>query len=385
MLEPRAIAAAIFVTSLILGGTLWRLGATHRESRSAREWAAASACAGVGLLLNTPQTLIAPGLCLLVGKLLLLLGMGLTAIGMQRTTQQPLWAGPLVVGEMGVLALLTGLTQGHHDGAEATLSTLAFCTFMVVTTGVGLLATQFLQGKTLSAARWFLTLSLLLLALVFGLRGTALMLALAGAPQLPASSLWNISTYLLGGAALIALQTGGILLLQLQLVDDMRAASEHDTLTGLLNRRGLTASMPKRLEGRSLLAIDVDYFKRLNDTHGHAAGDSVLAFLGAHLNRELRERDLAARMGGEEFAVLLSGVTSFEALRIAQRIRADLARTSGAASGHAITVSMGVATAQAGETFDALWSRADAALYVAKHQGRNRCEVAPQRKRVVPA
>jgi diguanylate cyclase (GGDEF)-like protein len=168
-------------------------------------------------------------------------------------------------------------------------------------------------------------------------------------------------------------------------VDDMRAASEHDTLTGLLNRRGLTASMPKRLEGRSLLAIDVDYFKRLNDTHGHAAGDSVLAFLGAHLNRELRERDLAARMGGEEFAVLLSGVTSFEALRIAQRIRADLARTSGAASGHAITVSMGVATAQAGETFDALWSRADAALYVAKHQGRNRCEVAPQRKRVVPA
>jgi diguanylate cyclase (GGDEF)-like protein len=382
LLEPRAIAAAIFVTSLILGGTLWRLSATHRESHSAREWAMASACAGVGLLLNTPQTLITPWLCLLLGKLLLLLGMGLTAIGVQRTTQQPLWAVPLVAGEMALLVVLTYLVDS--DGTGAAIHTIVFCALMVITAGVGVSAVQLLAGKTLSAARWFLTLSLLLLALVFGLRATALLLTLAGAPQLPASSPWNIATYLLGGAALIALQTGGILLLQLQLVDDMRAASERDPLTGLLNRRGLAAGLPKRLEGRSLLAIDVDHFKRLNDTHGHAAGDSSLAFLGTHLNRQLRQHDLAARMGGEEFAVLLSGVSSFEALRIAQRIRADLARTSGAATGHAITVSMGVATAQADETFDALWSRADAALYVAKHQGRNRCEVAPQRKRVVP-
>jgi diguanylate cyclase (GGDEF)-like protein len=382
LLEPRAIAAAIFVTSLILGGTLWRLGATHREARSAHEWAMASACAGVGLLLNTPQTLIAPELCLLVGKLLMLLGMGLTAVGLQRTTQQPLWARPLVAGEMALLLILTQLVD--NNGSGATIHTLVFCALMVITTGVGLTTVQLLTGKTLSGARWFLTLSLLLLVLVFGLRATAQLLALVGAPQLSASSLWSISIYLVGGAALIALQTGGILLLQLQLVDDVREASERDTLTGLLNRRGLAASMPKSLEGLSLLAIDVDHFKRLNDTHGHAAGDSSLAFLGAHLNRQLREHDLAARMGGEEFAVLLSGVNSFEALRIAQRIRADLARTSGAATGHAITVSMGVATAQAGETFDALWSRADAALYVAKHQGRNRCEVAPQRKRVVP-
>jgi diguanylate cyclase len=125
-----------------------------------------------------------------------------------------------------------------------------------------------------------------------------------------------------------------------------------------------------------LLVIDVDHFKVINDTHGHLLGDRVLRAIGQILQANIKGRDIAARLGGEEFAVLLLGTSSQGAQVLAEQIRLAVARgrirrIDGTELVGAITVSIGIASARAGEDFDALLARTDAALYRAKRDGRN--------------
>jgi diguanylate cyclase len=171
-------------------------------------------------------------------------------------------------------------------------------------------------------------------------------------------------------------QQVGVLTEQLE-----RAQSEAllDPLTGLKNRRGLERAVQEitgRLDEGALLVIDVDHFKVINDTHGHLLGDRVLRAIGQILQANIKGRDIAARLGGEEFAVLLLGTSSQGAQVLAEQIRLAVARgrirrIDGTELVGAITVSIGIASARAGEDFDALLARTDAALYRAKRDGRN--------------
>ena len=117
--------------------------------------------------------------------------------------------------------------------------------------------------------------------------------------------------------------------------------------------------------------LDIDYFKRVNDSHGHLAGDLVLTAFAETITRAIRPKDVFARLGGEEFAVLLIGTTLPEAAELAERLRLAVAamRVTTPQGELSITVSLGCATARVGED---LLRVADAALYVAKHTGRNR-------------
>jgi diguanylate cyclase (GGDEF)-like protein len=124
----------------------------------------------------------------------------------------------------------------------------------------------------------------------------------------------------------------------------------------------------------AVLMIDIDHFKEVNDTHGHRAGDLVLQQLGQTCTGVLREVDVLGRVGGEEFAVLLPETGLVAAAEVAGRLRAAVeearvARPEGAPL--RITVSVGVAGLQGEESLDTLVSRADTALYQAKHGGRN--------------
>lgn len=150
-----------------------------------------------------------------------------------------------------------------------------------------------------------------------------------------------------------------------------------DGLTGLHNRRWLDAVFPAHLirlqrEQRpaALLMVDADWFKSLNDAHGHAEGDRVLQRIALALGRGLRPDDLLARYGGEEFAVLVSDVDLAGATEVAERLRAAVASSHGPDT-PACTISIGVAQAVAAEPFDTLARRADAALLRAKRDGRN--------------
>jgi len=160
-----------------------------------------------------------------------------------------------------------------------------------------------------------------------------------------------------------------------------RAQSEAllDPLTGLKNRRGLERAVQEltdSLDRSALLVIDVDHFKVVNDTHGHLLGDRVLRAIGQVLQANIKGRDISARLGGEEFAVLLLGTSGQGAQVLAEQIRLAVARgrirrIDGTELSGAITVSIGIATAQTNEDFDSLLARADAALYRAKRDGRN--------------
>ena len=152
-----------------------------------------------------------------------------------------------------------------------------------------------------------------------------------------------------------------------------------DSLTGCMNRRSFEQQLERdlRLATRmrqpvSLIMLDVDYFKRVNDTHGHDAGDAALRFLADVLRDELRGVDTAARYGGEEFAVILPQANLEGAQLVADRLRARLENTEIPGIGH-ITASFGIATFPVhAASRDGLVTTADQALYAAKHTGRNR-------------
>jgi two-component system cell cycle response regulator len=157
----------------------------------------------------------------------------------------------------------------------------------------------------------------------------------------------------------------------------------YDALTGLNNRRSLERRLPAMIETArqrsaplTMMVLDIDHFKRVNDTHGHAVGDLVLKGFAARLQEIVRGGDLLCRLGGEEFVVAMPGVDGTQAARIAERARRTtesrefaIEATAGSVS---VTVSIGVAEWR--EKWDSaeLYRRADRALYLSKSAGRNR-------------
>lgn len=157
-----------------------------------------------------------------------------------------------------------------------------------------------------------------------------------------------------------------------------------DTLTGLRNRRSFNEEINRQFAQRqrqgitfSLLMIDVDHFKKFNDTYGHLAGDLVLRSVARMLTNTLREMDIVCRYGGEEFAVICPGSMLTQAAAGAERVRAaieasEITLKEGTVR---VTVSIGVAEVDEAEIAEGLIQRADNALYAAKHAGRNQVQL----------
>jgi diguanylate cyclase (GGDEF)-like protein len=153
-----------------------------------------------------------------------------------------------------------------------------------------------------------------------------------------------------------------------------------DQLTGMLNRKALSTRVAElaqqsQLTGESVGIIvgDLDHFKAINDTRGHSVGDVVLKEVAYRMRKQLRAFDLAYRLGGEEFLVLLPGSDLEQSAQLAEQLRAAVAG-NGVAGGTEITMSLGVGASQVGEPFDyaEVFKKADAALYRAKRNGRDR-------------
>jgi diguanylate cyclase (GGDEF)-like protein len=152
----------------------------------------------------------------------------------------------------------------------------------------------------------------------------------------------------------------------------------HDRLTGLLNRHAFEIELCRSVglaarheQEFALLLLDIDHFKRLNDRHGHLVGDEALQGVADICRSTLRQTDMLCRWGGEEFAIILPHVSAFESCRIANNLRRRIAE-SVRCGGEPVTVSCGIAVHRAGETPQALFARADSALFRAKDEGRNR-------------
>jgi diguanylate cyclase (GGDEF)-like protein len=162
-------------------------------------------------------------------------------------------------------------------------------------------------------------------------------------------------------------------------IGQLRDMTIHDTLTGLKNRRYFAhifhdecARSQRNNEPMSLLFIDIDHFKQVNDQHGHHIGDEVLIHLGSYLMRNCRPYDTAVRWGGEEFLLLLSSVNEQSAAQFADRLRKGVEVELSSKFNFPITVSIGLAQYQQDDTLEMITDRADQALYHAKATGRNR-------------
>ncbi len=175
-------------------------------------------------------------------------------------------------------------------------------------------------------------------------------------------------------------------------LEAIRAESLTDPLTGLGNRkyfdRSIEVAVQEALESGeplSLLMFDIDHFKSFNDSYGHLTGDQVLRLVGLSLKQTIKGQDITARYGGEEFAVVLPNTGLRQALTVADHIRRAIMakelkkKSTGEILGR-VTISVGVSMLKAGDDTDSLIERADACLYAAKRNGRNRviCEVDPE-------
>ena len=181
------------------------------------------------------------------------------------------------------------------------------------------------------------------------------------------------------------------LVLLRQKIDRLRADADLDSLTGLANRRRFRVALTREVERWrryrvpcALLMLDIDHLKPVNDKFGHPVGDMVIRQIAQTLREVSRDNDTAARLGGEEFALLLAGVDLQRAVAAAERLRVVLGgkRVEGVGT---VTVSIGVAGCPENATSERmLYSASDGALYVSKNAGRDRVSVAPPLQEKLP-
>lgn len=212
------------------------------------------------------------------------------------------------------------------------------------------------------------------------------------------ATIWSALLLRAGGAILVLLLAtpqgylvsilvaGFVYSIQRNLKDAQRLSrvwkeAQHDPLTNLLNRRGLAEQARRLTEGSArnrplaVVALDLDHFKLVNDDHGHDAGDRILAATGELLRLRLRIGDLAARLGGEEFCLILTGLDARGGAEVAERLRRQVSSLELLPGGGRVTISAGVASGP-GRRLDQLLHEADQALYRAKRGGRDRVSIA---------
>lgn len=294
-----------------------------------------------------------------------------------------------VYGGLGVMAVW-GLVWLLRGGA------LPWAERVVIVCNAAVILTQFVLGAEESGPA-----QLLLTASNWGFLLAVSMLAYLALPLRAAAAL-SFGTYALGTALTLGLgglARGGLDLLRVHLSALplllllyalawyrerftqeytrrllLETQAHTDPLTGLPNRRVLYGHIETAMAAAgpcSVVLLDIDHFKRVNDRYGHPTGDAVLIWAAQHLSTGLRAGDVLGRWGGEEFLLVLPGTSPTDAWAVAERLRAGLHATPHPEVGE-VTVSLGVAGAQPGDDLGRLTVRADTALYAAKNQGRNR-------------
>ena len=284
------------------------------------------------------------------------------------------FAVTFVVLSFSNLAQIVGL-----GGLVAALGNLIFVSVAVFTLVVAFLAWR----RNSRAAGWFLLAWGLLEAFTIA---TSVRLLFTNADDAAGLLYYGLPLSMVAAAVLIALGVADRLRDQRLALSEAQRRAQTDPLTGVLNRRSLVerleaAGFRARARGLpiSLLFIDLDHFKQINDSSGHAAGDACLRAIIEPIQAELRQSDVIGRYGGEEFVVILSSADASAAEPIAERIRARVAdvRIEGFGVPIHVTCSIGVATSDMlGVWGENLIARADEAVYAAKRSGRNRVQIA---------
>ena len=388
----------LIVTLLIQFGlfaAVWAgMAGVQLSRRAAAHWSAGMGAIGVALALSSQAASLSPWLGFVGANLLGIAGFCLLRRGVEIFSHQPP-RDLQQAGLLGAAALAIVLQQHFQPGAPggSPLGPLAIGITLLAAAWPGRRALQSEFGAAAAAA---LAAPMLLLGVLLLLRAASLVAGwqLTGrsyAEPLP----FNL---LLGYAFMVAvfvLNVGFGGMVVLRLVNGLRQLSELDPLTGLLNRRGLERALQleedrlRRYGSRfAVLAADVDHFKAINDRFGHAGGDAALVALARVLQDAMRGVDHVARVGGEEFCLLLPDTDEAGARQAADRLLRAM-RLQPICVGTAslrCTVSIGLAVAHdPQEPLQALLRRADAAMYQAKDEGRDCARMSSRQREAVAA
>ncbi|MGV3654498.1 MAG: diguanylate cyclase [Noviherbaspirillum sp.] len=348
-----------------------------------REWLIANALAVVSLPLFAARAVIPAFLSIEVANALLMGVSSMMLAGFRRHVSRPVPAKALMVCGATVLAVLAVLHYGYDSIALRIAVVSAF--HSAVCLAMGLTVYQALNTSHSRYAHLFTVSAALLLALGYAFRSIIYAVNADVSMTFFHPSVLDIFFLLLGTLALPGLTLGAVMMANGVLVAKAEHAANRDFLTGAWSRRAFfeiaereRARAVRMGQQLSLLVFDVDHFKQINDMYGHPVGDQVLVDIVLRAETVIRNVDYCARLGGEEFAVLLLEVDAEAAAVIAERLRAVLERAApanaaspGATPAAAYSVSIGVAALNAGESISDLIRRADNALYVAKARGRN--------------
>jgi diguanylate cyclase (GGDEF)-like protein len=372
LIDPRTVILLAGVMSGLMSMVLFALKRNYPASvKGLREWAIALLVLFAGGLLVGLRDILPPLISISFSSFLLWSGLYLAYCGTHRFFDATPRTTPWMLVIMGVLAVQVWFTviepSYHMRLVLTTLLTACLCgahAWLMLKQG----AITFARGLAIGVLVALTSIQLMRL-------GTSFPLPL-GADFFNTSAQQMI--YITGFAFSIFLFSISMVLMATdRLRQEFEYLAIHDSLTNAFTRRYTNKLCQRELErcvrhGRamSLLWMDIDHFKSINDTRGHQAGDQVLTDFVANVNVLLRSSDVLGRFGGEEFVVLLPETSLAVATVVAERIRATMADQSGP------TVSIGITTNRTGgDTVDALLARADAAMYRAKANGRNRVEV----------
>ena len=292
----------------------------------------------------------------------------------------PRWLARAAIA-LGVAVAIVGIpgslvTDGSVDTFADLLGVLVLADLAAVALAIGW-SWRHGEGEARDLAKsWVLPMGVLALTQLFDFSDAMF----GGGAQIAVLSASAFQTIWLSITATLRFSTMRAELDQARAAESALAElASRDPLTGLLNRRGFVECLETTFAGGNeaplaLLLMDVDLFKSINDQFGHETGDAVLCRIADLLRRFEREVCIAGRMGGEEFVVAISGLTSFALAQFAERVRTDLAALDhGDVTRHrTVTVSIGVAEGTTRTRFQRLYSGADRALYDAKRAGRNK-------------
>lgn len=380
MSRAQALVLALIVLHVLLGGLSLVIGRGEHKSAALRWWGAGLLVYSLGLVVAFASVAGARSVALTVGNGLITASPVLCAVGVLSHTRMRLHFGWIWAG---VAATVVVLGWNNFAYAPSPMMNIAAPTIMGV---VMFLLAAFVilrEGPRDSAmANQFLAAIMVLAVATWVMRIAATYTATQGSEDLSrldgVLSFFAIAQMVTGVAATLALFWIDVRLMQAEL----SRVAHTDALTGLPNRRAILhrfqeeiARAVRHKDKLALAILDLDHFKRVNDARGHAVGDEMLKAAAAAFTGAKRDEDILARIGGEEFLVVLASCRTIEgAVQAAERMREALAGVELRAGGETLrmTASVGVALyPDEGADWDSLFTAADRRLYAAKGAGRN--------------
>ncbi len=377
---PSTVSLLLVTTALSVVMLLVLSSLAGSKVAGIREWRQANGLAVLALLLFATRGVLPDVFSIELANALFLGTASLMYVGFRRHLGLPVPARLLAAGSLAAFAGVVVFHDVHPSQGLRVVAMSAYHAAMCF--GIHVSLHRPVEGRLRYPLAFTRTAALLL---GLGHAGRGLFYAVdAWEPvTLLAPDTANLVFFAIGTLALPVLTLGAVMMCHARVLSDTAWAAEHDHLTGAPSRRAFFDAAGRELSrarrhgaGLGLLLLDADHFKRINDTYGHGVGDEVLRDLVRRTQLAIRKIDYCARLGGEEFAVLLPDATAETAVAVAERLRAALDRPAQAGSA-AYTVSIGLAMLEEGESLDGLMARADAALYAAKEGGRNRVVHAP--------